>query len=401
MKLISLYTGAGGLDLGLEAAGFESVLCVEEDEHARKTLERNRPGWNLLVPGNIYAHKPADVVAAAGVARGDIDLLAGGPPCQPFSKAAYWVNGDTARLSDPRAKTLRAFLSIAEAFLPRVILLENVDGLSYRNKEEAIRSIKRRLRAINKKWGTAYRMSIMGLDAADYGVPQKRQRKFLVIDRDGRAFEEPKPTHGAEEPYTTAWDAIGDLEGFDQDLKPRGKWAGLLSCVPEGSNYQWFTDRGGGPRLFGYRTKYWSFLLKLAKDRPSWTISATNGPATGPFHWANRMLSERELCRIQTFPDNYEIVGSLREVRRQVGNAVPPLLAEIVGRSIRAQLLGGPETEEPLQHSVRRRSGRTGPEPPKRLPKRYRKYVGTHDPHPGTGKGPRALGRANEEEMVT
>mgnify|MGYP000330216776 CR=1 FL=1 len=107
--VLSLFTGAGGLDLGLEAAGFEPVLCVEVDEDAKATLKKNRPGWRLAEPGDIHALEPDEILRQAGIKPRELRLLAGGPPCQPFSKSAYWSNGSGRRLQDPRARTLREF----------------------------------------------------------------------------------------------------------------------------------------------------------------------------------------------------------------------------------------------------------------------------------------------------
>ena len=119
-----------------------------------------------------------------------------------------------------------------------------------------------------------------------------------------------------------------------------GKWADLLPTIPEGLNYLWHTSRGGGVPLFGWRTRYWSFLLKLAKSKPSWTIQAQPGSAIGPFHWKNRKLSARELCRLQTFPDDLSFDTSQNQIQRMIGNAVPSLLAEVLAWEIRTQLLG-------------------------------------------------------------
>src|SRR5439155_22957045 len=173
-------------------------------------------------------------------------------------------------------------------------------------------------------------------------------RCIRVASRDGTAFRFPELTHGDDsdgqqsllDTYRTAWDAIGSLTPSpSEDLEVRGRWAGLLPSIPEGHNYLWHTDRMGGLPLFGWRRRFWSFLLKLAKNRPSWTIQAQPGPAVGPFHWENRRLSVRELCRIQTFPDDVNVVGGRGSAQRQVGNAVPSLLAEVVGRAVREQLL--------------------------------------------------------------
>ncbi|MBK8082424.1 MAG: DNA cytosine methyltransferase [Devosia sp.] len=143
-------------------------------------------------------------------------------------------------------------------------------------------------------------------------MPQLRERIFFVGSRDGRAFRFPAPTHAPAEAlnadlitHTAAWHAIGDLDPGDtaQNLALAGKWADLLPTIPEGCNYLWHTDRRGGQPLFGWRRRYWNFLLKLSKRQPAWTIQAQPGPATGPFHWNNRRLSALELARLQTFPD--------------------------------------------------------------------------------------------------
>src|SRR3712207_4823467 len=139
-------------------------------------------------------------------------------------------------------------------------------------------------------------------------------------------------------PYTTLFRSPR-LPGQTDLPAMRGKWAELLPCIPEGMNYQHLTAHGDGPELFGWRCRYWSFLLKLAKDRPSWTIQASPGPATGPFHWRSRKLSVRELARLQTFPDQFEFEGGYASVRRQIGNAVPVAIGELLGLGIRTQLL--------------------------------------------------------------
>src|SRR5262249_49998 len=127
------------------------------------------------------------------------------------------------------------------------------------------------------------------------------------------------------------------------------------------------------------------FLLKLAKNRPAWTVQAQPGTAIGPFHWKNRKLSARELCRIQTFPDEWKIVGSRGDAQRQLGNAVPPLLAEVLGREIRRQLLGHRLPNRPPKLGVERRPGIPQPQRRQTVPKKYLKFVGHHSAHPGTG----------------
>ncbi len=419
-KLISLYSGAGGLDYGFEAAGFETGVCVELDHECCETLRKSRSHWNVIERSIFDA--PSDEMLEACRARpGAIDLLIGGPPCQPFSKAGYWARGDSARLEDPRANTLSAYLRVLEETRPRAFLLENVEGLAYSGKDEGLRHLLDGIERINRRTKSAYRPVVEVLNAAQFGVPQLRERVFVVASRDGETFRFPRPTHGeAEEgslfketdlePYRTAWDALADVVARDdEDLAVRGKWAELLPSIPEGQNYLWHTDRGveraratgmrPGRTLFGWRRRYWTFLLKLAKARPSWTIQAQPGPAVGPFHWSNRRLSARELCRIQTFPDDTAIQGNRTAVQRQVGNAVPSLLAEVLGREIRVQLLGLPA----LRGAPKLRPPRRNDTPPAErytdVPKKFRPLEGEHTAHPGTGLGHRAVARSAQDQV--
>lgn len=400
-SLISIFSGAGGLDLGLEAAGFKVSLCVDNDPDCQRTLVSNRPLWKIATPADIFNLSPKDFLKQASISRRSLDLLAGGPPCQPFSKSGYWHSGDSLRLLDPRAQTLHAYMKIVEGLLPKVILLENVEGIKFEKKDEGLSLLKKKLKEINRRNGTFYDPVVFGINAADFGAPQIRKRIFLIAARDGKIFNPPAPTHGEGRlPFITAWDAIGDIEeDLRTDLRPRGNWTELLSSIPEGQNYQWHTPRGGGKPIFGYRRRYWSFLLKLAKDKPSWTIQAQPGPSVGPFHWENRLLSSRELARLQTFPDNYLITGNRRAVQRQIGNAVPPLIGEIIGREIAKQLLGAKRVHAPLKFSIKHRRNCPGPEVVTRIPKRYASFIGNHPAHPGTGKGPGALSRVLAEAL--
>lgn len=398
-----MFSGAGGLDYGLEAAGFTFGAGVEMDADCVATLRASRPHWQVL-DRSIFEVSTRELLVRAASKREDVDLVAGGPPCQPFSKAGYWARGDARRLSDPRSDTLGAYLRVVREALPKAILLENVEGLKYAGKDEGLHLLLNELQAINRAEGTSYIPSVAVLNAADFGVPQLRERVFVVAHREGRSFRFPKPTHlpptqehdllGNVEPYRTAWDAIGDLVASqEEDLAVRGKWADLLPSIPEGSNYLHHTSRGDGMPLFGWRRRYWTFLLKLAKNRPSWTIQAQPGPAIGPFHWCNRRLSVRELCRLQTFPDDVNIIGSRMSAQKQLGNAVPSLLAEIMGRAIRAQLLDHRGVESSPTLLPPRRSPVPPPEQITAVPQKFHMLAGDHAPHPGTGLGHAALRR--------
>lgn len=398
--VISVFSGAGGIDYGLEAAGFETRVCVDFDHDACETIRHNRL-WPVI-ESDVFDLPTPRLLSEAALRSGEADILAGGPPCQPFSKSGYWSSGDSLRLDDPRAATLAAFMRIWEETLPKVVIFENVRGFAYAGKSEALEFIRNGIERINSQAKTSYRAATAIVQAADYGVPQSRERFVLVASRDGISFEFPTPTHAAVsgaserlplEPitrrYMTAWDAIGDLPGpaRNEDLRVRGKWSSLLPSVPEGQNYLYHTDRRGGLPLFGWRRRFWSFLLKLAKDRPSWTIQAQPGPAVGPFHWYNRRLSARELSRLQTLPDDVEIKGGRGSLQRQIGNAVPSLLMEVLGRAIREQLLEGDAPRRDLILLPSDRSPVPPPEPVDPVPAMYRGLIGHDTPHPGTGRG--------------
>jgi DNA (cytosine-5)-methyltransferase 1 len=403
-KAISLYTGIGGLDFGFEAAGFRTVACVEMDPIACRCLRLNRRGE--VLEGDIHEISSRDLMRAGDLRAGEADVLIGGPPCQPFSKSSYWVRGDAARLDDPRANTLTAFLRVLRDTKPRAFLLENVPGLAYKRKDEGLQHVLDELEDVNHEAKTKYRATWKVVNAAAYGVPQQRERLFIVGSRDGRPFEFPRLTHadpssskslGAGlERFRTAWDALGDLPQrlSDEDLEVRGRWADLLPSVPEGSNYLWHTNRGGGVPIFGWRTRYWSFLLKLKKDLPAWTIQAQPGPAIGPFHWTSRKLSAAELCRLQTFPDGIRFVCIRNEVQRLVGNAVPSLVTEIIARAIRQQFFDERLRSNTLKLLPPLRRPIPSAERVKAVAAKYEPLVGDHADHPGEGLGFGAQRRA-------
>lgn len=411
LSTISLFTGIGGLDFGFEAAGFETRVALEVDRHACKTVRLNRD-WPLI-EGDINAVPSSAVLERAGLAPGEADMLIGGPPCQPFSKSGYWARGDALRLDDPRADTLTGYLRILRDTRPRAFLLENVYGLAYQGKDEGLRYILDGIAQINRETGTNYSVEWQMLNTAEHGVPQARERVFMVGSRDGRTFRFPEAgfgdpatidpkLFGTLQPFSTAWDAIGDLaepHAEEPGLKVGGKWGDLLPTIPEGENYLWHTARGGGAELFGWRTRYWSFLLKLSKRLPSWTVQAQPGAAIGPFHWNNRRLTFTELCRIQTFPDGLKIESGRTEMQRMLGNAVPSLMAEVLAREVRRQLLDTPLNSE-LQLLPLLRQPVPPPTRLTKLPAKYRELIGSHAAHPGTGKGREAIKRSNEEQPL-
>lgn len=404
LKAISLYTGVGGIDFGLEAAGIRTAVAIEMDAACCRTLRLNRK-WPVIEE-RVENVTSAQILKLAGLRKREADLLVGGPPCQPFSKSGYWVNGDSRRLEDPRANTLGEYLRVLKDTLPRAFLLENVAGLAFSGKSEGLTFLLEGIKRINKEAKTKYSVECKVVNAAEFGVPQARERVFLVGARDGTHFEFPKATHSEHgnlplglDSYRTAWDAIGDLpsESSEDGIEVNGRWGDLLPSIPEGYNYLWHTARNGGLPLFGWRTRYWSFLLKLAKNRPSWTIQAQPGPYIGPFHWSNRRLTTLEMCRLQTFPDGLMFDCSRNEVQKMLGNAVPSLLIEVLAREIRMQLLDAPAKGElKLLPPVRKRM--PAPAAVNPVPVRFLSMVGDHADHPGTGKGAAAKRRLTSQQ---
>lgn len=388
LTVLSAFTGAGGLDLGLEYAGFETVACIELDKWARETIITNRPHWNLLETGDIvsaaYELKPADV----GLAPRELSVLAGGPPCQPFSTAAQWAESSRAGMNDSRSIGLLAFLHLAEKFLPHVILIENVPGFVL-GSSSALEILTHELSRINSKHGTAYRIESKILSAEEFGIPQRRRRAIAIARRDGKAFGWPVPTHLARpiRAYDALWNIIPDSLPV-----PRGQWAELLATIPAGMNYQYHTTRGSGRPIFGHRTRFWSFLLKLSPDQPAWTIPAQAGPATGPFHWDNRPLAPEELARLQSFPVDWLFEGGEGAKRKQIGNATPPLLAEVIGYAIGRSVFGSRRSGIP-KLSLKRKRAVPFPPAPSGVPVHFYETIGVQSPHPGVGHGPGATRR--------
>lgn len=406
LTTISLFSGIGGLDFGFEAAGFKTRVALEFNKQACHTMRLNRD-WPVI-EDDIHNVTSESLLNAAKLKPGQADVLIGGPPCQPFSKAGYWAKGDAKRLDDPRADTLTAYLRVLRDTRPRAFLLENVYGLAYEGKDEGLRYILDGIAEVNREAGTQYEVNWKVIKCAEYGVPQIRERVFIVGSREGRKFKFPNTTHAKPEdlesdlftslePYRTAWDALGDLPQPHAEEREQlvvgGKWGDLLPSIPEGQNYLWHTPKGGGVPLFGWRTRYWSFLLKLSKRLPSWTVQAQPGSAIGPFHWDNRKLTFAELCRIQTFPDGLRVDCGRTEMQRMLGNAVPSLIAEVMAREIRRQLLDSP-ARGPLKLMPPRRPKIPEPVAVAPVPKKFMALAGDHAPHPGTGKGRQAALRS-------
>jgi DNA (cytosine-5)-methyltransferase 1 len=341
---VSLFSGAGGLDLGAEQAGYEVRAAVEWDDDAAATMEKNFP--HLAAPvirGDILQTTTRQILQAAGLRQSERpDLLIGGPPCTPFSKSGFWLEWKRDGL-DLDASLLQEYTRVLAEAKPHRFVLENVYALTYNNKASKP-AFERLLREIDS---AGYHCEAKVLNAADYGVPQSRPRLFVIgVPKDQALPQLPAPTHGGQwerrlsgnpgQPHVTAGDV---LAGLITDPEPgeavNGKYGHLLPAIPPGDNYLFYTAKRGHPDpLFGWRSKYWSFLLKLAPGRPAPTIQAQPGPYIGPFHWENRRLRVAEIKRLFTYPDDFDFVGSRSSIQAQLGNSVPPLLAEKVVRAL-------------------------------------------------------------------
>lgn len=341
MRSISLFSGCGGLDIGLHEAGFRTALASDLEPLCADTWRRNMPGVPFL-GGRIGAWTRTDVADAMGGTIGEVDLIAGGPPCPPFSKSRFYRKDKPRALDDPNGwETVNGYLRMLEWVRPRAFILENVKGLAYKVHADALATI------IERAEKLGYKVSTHVLNAADYGVPQIRERCFVVGSLDGPVIL-PAPTHSRDQidgrlPWVTAGEVLADLD-TEENAGDEGHFAGgqhhdLLRQVPPGDNYLYFTEKRGHPSpRFKWRGRYWSFLLKLSPDMPSWTIQARRSNNMGPFHWRNRILRISEIKRLQTFPDDFELAGTIEQQWRQIGNAVPPLLAAAVGRSVAAAI---------------------------------------------------------------
>ncbi len=370
VRSISLFTGAGGLDIGCGRAGFRTVAAVECDETAVATLLANRDRYfPELRPEAVFRDVVRldvdELLERAGLARGEATLLHGGPPCTPFSKSGYWLAYKRAG-EDPNASLLDSYVGALRQIRPQAFLMENVYGLAYRNQN---RPILERFKVGVR--GAGYSLDGRIVLAADHGVPQLRQRLVCVgvrrdlldVPTDAWEFPWPDASHaGPHEtrrdwddrlpPHRTAGEALAGLTEEDNPPEAEevvcGTYAAELREVPPGENYLWWTAHRGHPEpRFRWRSRYWSFLLKLHPDRPAPTIQGQPGPWVGPFHWENRRLRVAELKRLMTFPDEFEVCGKRREQQLQLGNAVPPGLGQVVAEALKNELrrLGAVESE--------------------------------------------------------
>jgi DNA (cytosine-5)-methyltransferase 1 len=347
-----------GLDLGLEKSGFDIRLAADNMPAAIGTIKLNRPGLPVF-DGDIRDFGLNNVLQLTGLGQSQVDLLAGGPPCQSFSTAGKRLGLD----DESRGPLVFEFARLIQELQPRAFLMENVKGLlsasvkwrqlPYNNNGKKIDdwhgSVFRELVARIK--GLGYSLGFCEINAADYGVPQTRLRIFLIGYRDGSPVTFPEPSHSAQgNLFTDPWRTIGDvLHDLKEDDSHCNRFSErkikYLRMVPPGGNWRDLPEdiqresMGGAFYAKGGRSGYWR---RLSFDEPSPTIlTEPQNASTALCHpILDRPLTVRECARIQTFPDDWLFRGRGKDQYVLVGNAVPVDLAASLGCHVRQALIG-------------------------------------------------------------
>ena len=374
--VVSLFSGAGGLDLGLEDSGFHTAVCVEYDADCRATLRYNRPNWKLFeeeikvengirkirTPGDIRDIGVDELLKFAGLKKGEASLVIGGAPCQPFSNIGKKLGKNDEKNGD----LFLEFVRIVKGVSPEAFIFENVVGITQQKHADVIKYM------VDKFKGLGYGISHAILNAANYGVPQRRERFFLIGIKGVENPSFPFPTHFKDEKHYETF-----LKDFN-DIPVRNfkKWVSVkeafkkiagnqqhridyalmnisdivvkrMTYIKQGENFKvlpmelrpecWKTGKHQGNDTFG----------RMIADIPSCTIrTAAYNPAKGQYihPFENRGLSTVEMAALQSFPLNwyFRCKGSnkvtLVSGGRQIGNAVPPLLAQALGAAIKKQI---------------------------------------------------------------
>lgn len=313
-KLLSLFSGCGGMDLGFREAGFEITWANDFDQSSCRTYRRNF--GDHIVEGSIT----------------DIDLdklpnaevITGGFPCQDFSMISKRKGIETER-----GNLYTYFVKAVSVVKPAMFVAENVKGLLTANSGQAIKRISEDFAALG------YRLDVGLYNFADYGVPQTRERVLIVGVRDDLeyTFRRPEPTHTLAN-YVSSGQALKGVESVphnNEHQKIKEKTRLLLSLIPEGKNFSSID-----PEHPLYVKGMISHVYRrLDRSRPSTTIIAGGGGGTWGYHFSeNRPLTNRERARLFGYPDNFVFEGTITEVRRQIGNSVPPPAAKIIAEEL-------------------------------------------------------------------
>jgi len=332
---LSIFSGCGGLDIGSHLAGVPVLACLDFDKDCIETLKVNKFFKNKKIfHEDITSFDIKKFKEILKINKYDKFILIGGPPCQPFSKAAYWIGNNTRKKDKDPRNMIGEYLKMIKKLKPDGFLFENVESLLHPSNKHVIPKI---IKFVNS---LGYHCKIMKVNALDFGVPQKRKRIFILGSKK-EIKGEPNKTHCDKKkkkelklkPYVTSGDAIKKFNKnkyFEkEEVTKNGTYYTDLVRVPRGKNYIALTKKPLGPhKKFKAGERFWNFLLKLTPNEPSWTIAAQPGPWVGPFHWTSRRLRVPEIAAIQTFPEKYIFNGNRRSIQKQIGNAVPPILGK-------------------------------------------------------------------------
>lgn len=347
---ISLFSGAMGLDLGLEKAGMDVKVCVEYNKWACETIRKNKD--IPVIQKDINEVTSQEILDKAGLRKEEVFLIAGGPPCQAFSTA-----GKRRALEDFRGNVIVKYLNIIEEIQPKFFIMENVRGLlsaklnfvpeEFKEEYDSIKDVKGSvlyfLKSQFEKYG--YTISFALFNSANYGIPQKRERIIIFGNKGDKRIPLPSPTHSSTGLETgKAWSTIREaFKGLKEDqmhyIDFSEKQTYYLKFLKEGEYWRNLPQElqenamGAAYHLTGGRT---GFYRRLAWDEPSPTlVTSPRMPATMLAHPVElRPLSIEEYARIQQFPDDWVIEGKLTEIYKQIGNAVPVGMGYMAGKNI-------------------------------------------------------------------
>jgi modification methylase ngoFVII len=321
-KVVSIFSGCGGLDYGFHMEGYETIWANDFSEWAVKSFAANF--GNVIKLSDITKINPYIDKSIP-----ECDIVLGGFPCQDFS--IIWKQPG---LNGTRGGLFRHFAEFVDAKKPKAFVAENVKGLLTANKGKAIDTIVKDFESITP----GYVVKPHLYNFAEYGVPQFRERVLFVGIRvdTGFDFVHPKPTHGpnGSMPYVTAGQALKDVEKVlanNEHINIKEKTRHMLELIPEGGN---FTDIPKDHPLY-VKGMISHVYRRIKLDEPAKTIIAAGGGGTWGYHYPEpRPLTNRERARLQSFPDDFIFEGSITEVRRQIGNAVPPVGVRAVAKRL-------------------------------------------------------------------
>lgn len=344
---ISLFSGAGGLDVASFMAGIPVISSTDFNDDCIQTLKLNDLYNDTeIIKGDL--HSIPSTVFGDIIKKHNAEkfIVIGGAPCQPFSKAGYWVGNNVRKgINDPRATLVDEYLRVVVDLQPDGFVFENVESLLHPTNKIIVDKF---IEIIQEN---GYDFKIIRGNALDYGVAQKRRRLFIIGTKGTFKTAEPIKTHCPPNdcestgllPYVNVGEVINEFSGseyFEPQEVVTGTYYDDLCQVPPGMNYKALTAWYGykNPKFVADK-RFWSFLLKLSPDMPSWTITAQPGPWVGPFHWDNRRLRVPEIAAIQSFPKGYKFYGSRSSIQKQIGNAVPALMGKAMIEFLKESLL--------------------------------------------------------------